>query len=245
MKHWRANTTFYTIFSQHCYPTKIHRFRTLKQSVESILETMYRNKIIFSLGSLAVGSLAQSSESFSTDPSCLSSLAILGAAAPVPASYIEAILPNPTNILGDPAGYASELCSIAGELPASQLSDFGAWGQSLLSFASAEISSYDALVTKCFATGAEASAATSYIHSIASQTGALCQATSTPGGGSGPSNGTATITSAPTATATSTIVPGNTTSATTSIPVALAARPTGVFAGAVGAAGLLAAAVLL
>lgn len=206
---------------------------------------MYGKKVAFSLGFLAAGALAQSSESFSSDPSCPSSLSALGEAAPMPPSNIQTIFPNPTNILGDPAGYASELCSIAAELPASDLSGFGAWGQSLLSFAATELSSYDALVTKCFATGAEAAAATSYIHSIASQTDPLCQVTSTPGGGSGPSNGTATITSVPTTIATSTSVPGNNTSATTSIPVALAARPTGVFAGAVGAAGLLAAAALL
>ncbi|KAI0515445.1 hypothetical protein F5B22DRAFT_190881 [Xylaria bambusicola] len=206
---------------------------------------MHSKKVFFSLGSLAAGSLAQSSEPFSSDPSCPSSLAELSNAAPSPPAYVQDILPNPTFILGDPEGYASEVCRIATELPASQLSEFGVWGSSLLSYVSSEASSYDALVTKCYATGAQGAAATSYINSIASRAGPLCEVTSTPGGGSGPSNGTSTITPAPTSMATSTGAPNSTTSAMTSIPVGLAAKPTGVLAGAVGAAGLLAAAILL
>ena len=92
--------------------------------------------------------MAQSS-SFPSDPSCPSSISALGAAAPFPPSYL-------ATILKDPEAYASNLCGLAAELPALQPSGFGAWGQSLLS--------YDALVTKCFVTGPEASAATSYIH---------------------------------------------------------------------------------
>ncbi|KAI0490262.1 hypothetical protein F4859DRAFT_508069 [Xylaria cf. heliscus] len=197
-------------------------------------------KVLLSLGSLAAGSAAQS---FSSDPSCPSSIAALGAAAPPFPSYIEAILPDPANVLKDPWAYASSLCAVATELPADQLSGFAEYGQSLLSFVATELATYDAIVTKCYATGAEAAAATSYIHAIAEQTAPLCQETSAP---SGPSNGTATITSAPTSTGTSISAPANsTTTGTSTVPIALAARPTGVLAGAVGAAGFLAAAALL
>ncbi|KAI1122773.1 hypothetical protein F5Y10DRAFT_253229 [Nemania abortiva] len=205
---------------------------------------MYTTKVFLSIGSLAAVSLAQS---FPSDPSCQSSLADLGAAAPSIPPAVAAIMPDSANILKDPAGYASTLCSIAAELPASELSEFGAYGQSLLHFASVEISSYDALVTKCFATGAEATSATNYIHSIVSQTAPLCQETGVSSGGNGPSNGTATITAAPTSTPISTLTArtNSTTSATTLlIPTAAAVRPAGVFAGAAGVAGILAAALL-
>ncbi|KAI1736628.1 hypothetical protein F4680DRAFT_252577 [Xylaria scruposa] len=199
---------------------------------------MHSTKIFLSLGSLAAGSLAQS---FSSDPSCPSSIAALGAAAPPFPSYVIPLLPDPTNVLKDPWAYASSLCAVAANLPASELAGFGEYGQSLLNFVATELPVYDAIITKCYATGAEAAAATSYIHSIASQTAPLCEPTSTP---SGASNGTATITSAATPTGTGGSYPGYSTSSTSTVPIALAARPTGVLAGAMGAAGLLAAAAL-
>ncbi|KAI0425118.1 hypothetical protein F5Y09DRAFT_115257 [Xylaria sp. FL1042] len=156
-------------------------------------EIMHSTNFFLFLSFFAAGSLAQN---FS-DPCCSSSWAALEAAAPQPASYIATILPDPVSILKDPAGYASSLCKAAAELPASELSGFEEWGQSLLSFASVEISSYDALIP-CFATGSAVITASRYINSIVSQTAPLCQETGTPTGGSSPSNGTATITSAPT-----------------------------------------------
>ncbi|KAI0100281.1 hypothetical protein GGR51DRAFT_533060 [Nemania sp. FL0031] len=203
---------------------------------------MHSFKVFFSLGSLAAGSLAQS-ESFSSDPSCPSSIAALGAAAPTFPAFLVPLLPDPADVLKDPWAYASSLCKVATELPASELSEFGEFGGSLLNFVATELSSYDAIVTKCYATGAEAAAATSYIHSIAAQTAPLCQQTSS--AASYPSNGTAAITSAPVPTSTSISTPGNSTTSTSMIPIALAARPTGLLTGAVGAAGILAAAVLL
>ncbi|KAJ8121803.1 hypothetical protein ONZ43_g1837 [Nemania bipapillata] len=149
---------------------------------------MHSIKVILTLGSLAAGSLAQS-ESFSSDSSCPSSLSAIAAAAPTFPAFLVTQLPSPDGILKDPWAYASSLCAIASKLPASELSEFGEFGGSLLQFVATELSSYDALVTKCFATGAEAAAATSYIHSIASQTAPLCQQTSTPSGGNS-SNGT-------------------------------------------------------
>ncbi|KAI1168180.1 hypothetical protein F5B18DRAFT_658553 [Nemania serpens] len=188
---------------------------------------MHAIKIFLSLGPLAAGSLA---ENFSSDPSCPSSILSLYQAAPVAPPYV--------------ASYASSLCEIAGEFPASQLSGFASWGQSLLSYAVTELPEYDALVTNCFATGAAAASATSYIHSIASQTGPLCKATSAPSGGNGASNGTATITAAPTPTDTSGSYPGS--SSTTSVVVTgLATKPTSMFANAASIAVILAAVALL
>ncbi|KAI0868900.1 hypothetical protein GGS24DRAFT_506317 [Hypoxylon argillaceum] len=157
---------------------------------------MHGIKVFLSLTSLAAGSLAQN-QTFSSDTSCPSSLSALAAAAPTFPAFLIPLLPGPDGILKDPWAYASSLCQVASELPASELGEFGVFGGELLSFASAELSSYDALVTKCFATGADAAAATSYIHSIVAQTAPLCQQTSTPSAGSAPSNGSATITSAP------------------------------------------------
>ncbi|TGJ82415.1 hypothetical protein E0Z10_g6332 [Xylaria hypoxylon] len=143
---------------------------------------MHSTKVFLTLSSLAAGSLAQN-ETFSSDISCPSSLSAIAAAAPTFPAFLVTQLPSPDGILADPWAYASSLCGIASELPAEQLSEFGEFGESLLQFVATELSSYDALVTKCFATGAEAAAATSYIHSIAAQTAPLCLETSTPSAG--------------------------------------------------------------
>ena len=142
-------------------------------------------------------------------------------------------------------------CSLAGQLPASVLSDFVAWGPSLLHFASVEISSYDAVVTQCVATGAPGASITSYIHSIASNPGRLCQptATATPSAGAG--NGTTataapsgSITPYPTASANGT-APAGTPSPTSAIPTAGAARPTNLLVGAAAIGGLIGVVALL
>ncbi|KAI0815381.1 hypothetical protein GGR55DRAFT_699227 [Xylaria sp. FL0064] len=147
----------------------------------------------FLFSSFAIGALAQNF----TDACCSSSWLALEAAAPQPASYIRSILPDPVSILKDPAGYASSLCEAAAQLPASELSGFEDWGQSLLSFASVEIKSYDALIP-CFATGYAVVTASRYINSIVSQTAPLCQETGSATGGSSTSTGAPKITSAPT-----------------------------------------------
>ncbi|KAI3325822.1 hypothetical protein HD806DRAFT_458032 [Xylariaceae sp. AK1471] len=212
---------------------------------------MYNAKVLLSVAALVGVSRAQ----MYTDPVCNSSYEALLAAAPTPppalisalgSSPESAALFNP-DILGDPMGFTEELCSIAAELPASVLSDFGAWGSSLLSYASVEISSYDAFITQCVTTGEAAASLTSFINSIATATnGPLCpQITSAPGSG-GASNSTITITSTPTAAPTNTYPAGSSSGSTSSsIPTAAAARPTGVFAGAAAMAGLLGAAALL
>ncbi|KAI0521302.1 hypothetical protein F5B22DRAFT_596442 [Xylaria bambusicola] len=155
---------------------------------------MHANKVFLIVGALAVQSLAQTF----ADESCSSSWLALEAAAPQPASEIFGILPDPASILRDPSGYASALCAAASELPPSGLSDFAEWGQSLLHFASVEISSYDALATSCFNTNsAEGAAATSYLHSIVSQTAPLCVETTVSSTKGCQPNASATITSLP------------------------------------------------
>ncbi|KAI1194467.1 hypothetical protein F5X97DRAFT_310960 [Nemania serpens] len=202
---------------------------------------MHAVKLFLSLGPLAAGSLAQS---FSSDPSCTSSILSLYKAAPSPPPYVASVLPDPASAFKYPWDYASSLCEIASDFPASQLSGFSDWGQSLLSYAATELPGYDALVTNCYATGAEAASATSYIHSIASQTAPLCDAISTPSGGNGPSNETATITKGPTSTATSYSYPGYS-SATSAVVTGLATKPAGMFGSAASIVVLLAAVVLL
>ncbi|KAI0431725.1 hypothetical protein F5Y09DRAFT_304125 [Xylaria sp. FL1042] len=201
---------------------------------------MYNAKVLLSVAAFTGASMAQTSTPFPA-PDCASSITALVAAAPtIPPDVLtafDALAPNgdvsSLNLLASPSAYVDQICSIANALPASALPEFGKWGSSLLEFAATEISSYDGIVTKCVATGAEGAAITSYIHSIASHPGELCQITRSP------SNGTATITSYPNPTGNGTSTP------TSSIPVAGAARPTGVLAGAAALGGLIGAVALL
>ncbi|KAI0195880.1 hypothetical protein F4808DRAFT_326143 [Astrocystis sublimbata] len=150
--------------------------------------------ILLTLGSLlATGATAKcptsaapasSSATFTTDPSCESSLGLLLAGAPeFPDFLAQADFPAAASLLSDPEAYASALCSAAAKLPASDLDGFQTYGASLLHFASVEIQSYDELVTKCFVKGPQATVATDYIHSIVSTPDGLCQPAATATGG--------------------------------------------------------------
>ncbi|TRX89886.1 hypothetical protein FHL15_009158 [Xylaria flabelliformis] len=186
---------------------------------------MHYTKVIASLAALVSASIAQEFP----DPACPSSRNELRDAAPTPPPSLSPFLsteagqnqsqgaPNADILLTNPDIYVDQVCNLVASLPSSVLGDFQSWGASLLNFASVEISSYDAIVTKCITTGAAAASITSYIHSIASSPEALCQPTSTAGGG----NGTASITPYPTPTGNSTI-PGTGISSTL-IPTAAAA----------------------
>ncbi|KAI0409171.1 hypothetical protein F4802DRAFT_234929 [Xylaria palmicola] len=206
---------------------------------------MYGTKVFVSLAALAVASTAQEFP----DPACSSSIAAILAAVPTPgpelSDYLGQVMdgiPGPDNLLAHPDEYVSGLCSAVAELPPVALEEFADYGASLLSFASVEISSYDGIVTKCVATGAEGASITSFIHSIASTPEGLCAPTSTPSTPSG-GNGTATITSFPTPTGNSTTpsigVPSQ------SVPTAGAARPTSALFGAAAMGGLFGAVALL
>ncbi|GAP90340.1 hypothetical protein SAMD00023353_4600930 [Rosellinia necatrix] len=154
-------------------------------------------------------------------------------------------VPFDPNELAHPSEAIDRLCSFAAEIPQDALSQFGEYGSSLLHFASTQLPSYDALVSNCIATGAEAASITSYIRHIVTQTEPLCPAvTRPPTGGNGSNNGTVTITSPPTPLPTSSY-PAQTSTSASPIPTAAASRPTGVFLGAGVVAGLLGAAALL
>ncbi|KAI1744960.1 hypothetical protein F4680DRAFT_403871 [Xylaria scruposa] len=206
---------------------------------------MYSSKFLLALAALADASLAQTFP----DPACPSlTEALLLAAPTIPPSVVSAFggqggIPSVENLLSHPDTYVEDICVVAGSLPSSVLSDFAGWGSSLLDYASVSISSYDAVVTKCITTGTAAASITSFIHSIASAPGALCQPTSTnvPSGG----NSTASVTPYPTATHSGNATTPHTGVPTTSIPTAAAARPTGAFVGAAAVGGLLGAIALL
>ncbi|KAI0555700.1 hypothetical protein F4679DRAFT_590754 [Xylaria curta] len=180
------------------------------------------------------------------DPACGMLAKDLIEAAPTPplalSSYInsqETNSPTPGDLLRNPPAYVEQLCGLAGSLPQSLLVEFQGWGSSLLNYASVSISAYDNVVTKCITTGTAAASITSYIHEIAESPGKLCQPTSTPTGGSG----TVSFTPYPTATGNGTN-PGSV-GLSTSIPIAAAARPTGLMAGAAAMAGAIGVAALL
>ncbi|GAP85021.1 hypothetical protein SAMD00023353_3900600 [Rosellinia necatrix] len=204
---------------------------------------MFNTKVL-SLLALAGASLAQ--EEFPA-PECASLASELVAAAPtIPAALLPYLdsddpeAPPADGLLTMPDVYVQAICDLVPGLPSSVLSDFQTWGPSLLHFASVEISSYDAIITKCVTTGTAAASITSYIHSIASNPERLCQPTSTPSG----SNNTASITPYPTASGNGT-VPTAAPSVTSSIPTAAAARPTNIIAGAAVMGGLLGVVALL
>ncbi|KAI0116524.1 hypothetical protein GGR51DRAFT_501656 [Nemania sp. FL0031] len=214
---------------------------------------MYNTKILLPLAVLAGVSSAQTTTTDSAQ--CQSKVNALLAAAPTPSpelsSYFDsaaATLSAAGGLLDAPDVYVTGLCALATALPSSLQSEFRDYGSSLLSFASAEISSYDAIVTECVTTGPVASSITSYLHSIASEAGHLCQEqtitttvynnvtsgastpypTATSGGASGSGSGVR-----------------STASSSTLVPTGAAARPSGVFAGAAAVGGILGAVALL
>ncbi|KAI0188927.1 hypothetical protein EV127DRAFT_433323 [Xylaria flabelliformis] len=208
---------------------------------------MHYIKFIASLAALVSASIAQEFP----DPGCSSSRIELRDAAPTPPPSLAPFLsteagqnqsqgaPNSDILLTNPDIYVEQVCNLVASLPSSVLGDFQSWGASLLNFASVEISSYDAIVTKCVTTGAAAASITSYIHSIASSPEALCQPTSTSGGG----NGTASITPYPTPTGNGTTP--STGISSTPIPTAGAAGRTGDLACAAIMGGLFGGMALL
>ncbi|KAI0466843.1 hypothetical protein F4859DRAFT_286157 [Xylaria cf. heliscus] len=206
-------------------------------------------KILLPVAALAGASLAQNYP----DPSaCSSSRSAFIAGAPTYAPALEPYLGSalgsgvrtvavatttlPPDTLADPEGYVDALCSIAAEIPSSLLPDFQSWGSGLLSYGSKHISEYDDFVTQCVTTGEAAATITSYLNSILTGTGGLCQPTSTPG-----STASGTL-STPAATATGT---NSTSTSATLVPTAAAARPTGVLFGAAAMGGLIGAVALL
>lgn len=200
---------------------------------------MYDKKVLLVLATLVNTSLATYANA-----ECKSLIGDLLARGPTVPAQIESALygqatgapgddisfNDPSDLLRHPDVYVKQICAAADKLPASLLPDFATWGSTLLEFASIEISTYDAAVTQCVATGTAAASITSYLHSIVSQPDRLCQPT-----------GTASITAAPAATASesSTGLPS------TSVPVAGAGKPTSAMVGAAAAVGGLLGVVAL
>ncbi|KAI1129769.1 hypothetical protein F5Y10DRAFT_263830 [Nemania abortiva] len=212
---------------------------------------MYNIKALLSLAVLAGMASAQTT----TDSAeCQSKVNALLAAAPTPPpelnSYFNsaaATLSGAGGLLDAPDAYVTGICSLVTILPSSLRSQFGEYGSSLLHFASVEISSYDEIVTECVTTGPVASSITSYIHSIASEPGRLCQEqTITTTAYHTVNTTSASVTPYPTATSTSNgTIPSSAGSSSTLVPTAGAARVSGVFAGAAAVGGILGAVALL
>lgn len=209
-----------------------------------------QSKNLITLAALAGASLAEEFPASNCEALVSSLVAAAPTVPPAITPFFAGDVPNappPDGLLVHPDLYVAGLCSLAGSLTGSDLAEFQSWGPSLLHYASVSVASYDEVVTKCITTGTAAASITSYIHSIASNPGKLCQPTATP---SASGNGTAPYpTSAPSyPTATgggNSTVPTGTPSPTTIIPTAAAARPTNLIAGAVAMGGILGAVALL
>ncbi|GAP93008.1 hypothetical protein SAMD00023353_3100240 [Rosellinia necatrix] len=215
---------------------------------------MYSAKVLLPVAALAGASLAQDF----TNPACAPSLNSLKEnSPPLPtelSKYLDDVTPTgsgpvPTttlrSTLEDPQAYVDVLCAAASVLPSAELDTFHSWGADLLSYASVHISEYNAFVTDCLSAGEAAASLTSYLDSIVTATGGLCEpaatatatATAAPTGGAASSNGTAP-------NGTGGAAPYPTTGP--SVPVTAGApHATGLLAGAAAMGGLLGAAALL
>ncbi|KAI1354504.1 hypothetical protein F5Y01DRAFT_302509 [Xylaria sp. FL0043] len=201
---------------------------------------MHSNTVVLSIAALAGTALSQASGSAFCSSFESSFFATLFAEAPAtPADILSfvatatGIPPLPTTV--DPSGHQDQLCAIATALPSSLLPEFQTWAKELLDFGKSRSDELIEYVTDC-APQSEIASMTSYIDYVFTATGNICTettATATPGSTSNGTLPTGTGSFYPTATP-----------STTLIPVAAAARPTGVLGmaalgGMVGAAAML------
>ncbi|KAI0969928.1 hypothetical protein F4678DRAFT_141430 [Xylaria arbuscula] len=254
---------------------------------------MYTKKALLSAAVLTSTAVAQtsstssSSSASSTDNAlaCTRSYASLLAGAPTPSSDLAAAITSYASSAGqsatangagnqDPQAVLTQACSFSSQLPSSLQSQFDAYATSLLSYVSASSSYIDAVITDCIATGDQGASYTSFVNSLATHSGPLCQATggaggngtsSSTGGSSSTGSGTgATQTSSGTGTGGSgggsttttggvggagggstTTTGGGNGGSTSSPSTGAAAAPTALYGGAAAAAGILGAAILL
>ncbi|KAI1432600.1 hypothetical protein GGR50DRAFT_696871 [Xylaria sp. CBS 124048] len=231
---------------------------------------MYTPKALLSMAVLLGVSMAQQTTDQTTaqgtgsgnphDASCTRSYVRILAGAPTPTGQLASAItsyaggfrqtgsPNSNN--NNNANPVSEACSFSSNLPSSLQRDFDAYLTSVISYVSASSSEIDALITNCVASGSQGASLTSIVNSVATHSGPLCQAT-------GAANGTSTSTTSSATTPTSSTTRGGggggggtrtggpTSAGTTSAQTGAGAKPTGMFAGAAAAAGVLGAAVLL
>lgn len=209
---------------------------------------MHSTKILLPVAALTGATLA--AQSGFLQPECTASQSSLIAAAPavptalskyfeLPATVTEtggvSTITLPPSTLEDPEAYVDVLCNAAGELASSDLAEFKSWGEALLSYGSVHLTDYNNFVTDCVTSGPAASTITSYLNSILTATGGLCQeATPTP---SPSSNGTGSGSSYPTSSGAG--------SSSSPVPTAAAARATGALAGAAAMGGLIGVVALL
>ncbi|KAI8628840.1 hypothetical protein F5Y19DRAFT_435063 [Xylariaceae sp. FL1651] len=188
---------------------------------------MYHTKVLLSVAAFAGAALAQNS---SHDATCKSAILSLMEEMPQATGELGASLTSYAS--GAPI---TDVCAFSKQLPSSLQGDFSSHVASIISFVSASSSAIDAVITECNTGGPAAIAAfTSYVNAVGTHTGPLCTMTSAPSSGNGTTNGTASVTSAPTPS-----------SNVSSIPTAAAPRHTGLFAGAAGVIGVLGAVALL
>ncbi|KAI3331990.1 hypothetical protein HD806DRAFT_478973 [Xylariaceae sp. AK1471] len=222
----------------------------------ALINIMYNPKVLLSMAALTGASLAQSSSS-AGDAECTRSYLSLVKGLPTPASELaSAITSYATGVAQsgsatdtNPLAYVTDVCSFESQLPSSLQSDFSSYVTQVISYVSASSSQIDAVITNCVATGLEGAAYTSLVNSLATHTGPLCAVTGAPNGTtSGITSGTGISNSpTPTPTGSSTNVASSPTSSGSSASVSTdaAAKPTGIFAAAAAAAGLLGAVALL
>ncbi|KAI1282222.1 hypothetical protein F5Y07DRAFT_233074 [Xylaria sp. FL0933] len=203
---------------------------------------MHSNTVVLSIAALAGTALSQASGSAFCSSLQSSFFATLFAEAPTTPADIASfaatatgVPPLPTTV--DPSGHQDQLCALATALPSSLLPEFQTWAKELLDFGRSRSDDIINYVTDC-APQSEVASMTSYIDYVFTATGNICTettatATATPGSTSNGTLPTGTGSFYPTATP-----------STTLIPVAAAARPTGVLGmaalgGVIGAAAML------
>ncbi|KAI0424036.1 hypothetical protein F5Y09DRAFT_163051 [Xylaria sp. FL1042] len=195
---------------------------------------------IISIAALTGTALSQSSDSAFCSSYQSSFFATLIAEAPTTPADILSFIATATGIPAlpttiDPSAHQDQLCAIATALPSSLLPEFKSFAGDLLSVGKSFSDDLIEYITDCVPEP-EAASMTSYVDYVFTATGNICTettATATPGSTSNGTSATGTGSFYPTATP-----------STTLIPVAAAARPTGVLGmaavgGVIGAAAML------
>ncbi|KAI1197734.1 hypothetical protein F5X97DRAFT_324156 [Nemania serpens] len=186
---------------------------------------MYSPERILLIAALAGISLAQTF----FYPACAATFSSLAAIVPTYAPALAPWLQAPlagsgrvtivtANPLADPEFYVEQT-----------------WASEITSFDRDHISVYDTFITDCISTGAAGATVASYINSVLTATGNICQATATPSGvGSAAGAGPISTTPAPTATG----INYNPSNTAISVAIAGAFKTTGILVGAAAMGGL-------
>ncbi|KAI0967670.1 hypothetical protein F4678DRAFT_475096 [Xylaria arbuscula] len=146
---------------------------------------MHSTKVFLSMAALAGISLSQSSDSqycsdyvsslFGNAPTIPADITSFLASESATQTAPPATTPT-SDVLPDPIGHAEFLCELAAELPSSLLPEFKTYASDLLGYGKDHSSDYLAYITNCF-TGKVAASMSSYVQSVFTATGNLCQTT--------------------------------------------------------------------